>query len=34
MSTLTRLEAVTSVHNASCGFIRNLVGSPGTRMAQ
>ena len=34
MSTLPRLEAVTSVHSSSCCFIRNLLGSPGTRIAQ
>ena len=34
MSTLRRFEAVTSVHSNSCCFIRNLVGSPGTRIEQ
>ena len=34
MSTLRRLVAVTSVHSSSCCFIRNLLGSPGTRMEQ
>src|ERR1700730_6001037 len=32
--TLTRFEAVTSVHSSSCRFIRNFRSSPGTRMEQ
>src|SRR6516225_2388952 len=34
MLTLTRFEAVTSVHKSSCRFIRNFRSSPGTRMEQ
>ncbi len=34
MSTLRRFVAVISVQSSSCCFIRNLLGSPGTRIEQ